>query len=225
MTGTVAQRIAAAAPLALFLAVIGFASWAGRDQLKAAVEASGAFVAAQFGQGRPVQPSVDQKATPVKGPTSTGKAAAGAAIGPGAGTSSEVTQRVIVEIEDKGRKLQILDVPIPEDCYPQQHTDYAGDAVVWGLGHKRASAAECCQACRDHQLKAGGNMPCNIWVWCGDPSGICWTMEINHQGAFSADFRAVHRTAPEFVPWVAGVVPVKAKTAATARRRLRTTGA
>lgn len=40
---------------------------------------------------------------------------------------------------------QILDVPIPEDCYPSKHADYAGDGVVWGLGHKQASAADCCR--------------------------------------------------------------------------------
>ncbi len=40
---------------------------------------------------------------------------------------------------------QILDVPIPGDCYPSNHADYAGDGVVWGLGHKKASAADCCR--------------------------------------------------------------------------------
>ncbi|KXZ47567.1 hypothetical protein GPECTOR_34g726 [Gonium pectorale] len=134
--------------------------------------------------------------------------------------------------------MQILDVPIPEDCYPQQNADYAGDGVVWGLGHKKASAAECCAACKEHQAKHRDDRPCNVWVWCGDPSGICWTMdihnhttgdcwlkhqekwdnnpdrsksnlEVNHQGKFSAEFRAVHKTAPELVPWVAGIVPVR----------------
>ncbi|GIL78331.1 hypothetical protein Vretimale_7682 [Volvox reticuliferus] len=249
MSGTAAQRVAAAAPLAIFLAILGVASWAGREQLKAAVEASGAFVAAQFGQGRPEKFHVKPTATvtqTVETPKVSEEVAATAVAGSAADTARG---KVIVEIDDKGRKLQILDVAIPEDCYPHQHADYAGDAVVWGLGHKKTSAAECCAACKEHQLKVGDNMPCNIWVWCGDPSGICWTMdihnhttgdcwlkhqakwdnnpdrsksnlEINHQGAFSSDFRAVHKTAPELVPWVAGVVPVKSK-AAVAKRRLR----
>ncbi|GLI66469.1 hypothetical protein VaNZ11_010312 [Volvox africanus] len=242
MSGTAAQRVAAAAPLAVFLVILGVASWAGREQLKAAVEASGAFVAAQFGQGRPENLPVDPKATvaqTVETPKVSEKVAAD--------TTTSATSKVIVEIDDKGRKLQILDVTIPEDCYPHKHADYAGDAVVWGLGNKKASAAECCAACKEHQLKAGSNMPCNIWVWCGDPSGICWTMdihnhttgdcwlkhqakwdnnpdraksnlEVNHQGAFPADFREVHKTAPELVPWVAGVVPVKTMAAVTQRR-------
>ena len=38
---------------------------------------------------------------------------------------------------------QILDEPIPEDCHPEQHADYAGIGLSWGLDHKTASAAQC----------------------------------------------------------------------------------
>ena len=38
---------------------------------------------------------------------------------------------------------QILDEPIPEDCHPEQHADYAGIGLSWSLDHKTASAAQC----------------------------------------------------------------------------------
>ena len=37
---------------------------------------------------------------------------------------------------------QILDEPIPGDCHPEQHADYAGIGLSWGLDHKTASAAQ-----------------------------------------------------------------------------------
>ncbi|KAG2495416.1 hypothetical protein HYH03_006363 [Edaphochlamys debaryana] len=272
------SRVVSALPLALFLTLIVLASYAGRDQLKGAIEASGAFVAAQFGQGRPERVN---KPSPITGaevaakpqveakPASTQQAAAAkpaevkpAEVKPADAKTVEVKPveakqaeakpaevkaveakpadakpKVIVEVDDKGRKLQILDLPIPDDCHAQFHADYAGDGVVWGLGHKQASAADCCAACKQHQ-NDHPQRPCNVWVWCGDPSGVCWTMdihnhttgdcwlkhqekwdnnpdltksnlEINHEGRFSAEFRATHKTSPEFVPWWAGVVPVK----------------
>ena len=60
-----------------------------------------------------------------------------------------------------------MDEPIPEDCYSENHADYAGDAVQWGLGNKARSAAECCRQCKSYK----GNYPCNVWVWCGERLG------------------------------------------------------
>jgi hypothetical protein len=40
----------------------------------------------------------------------------------------------------------------------EEAADYDGIAVVWGLGHKAASAAACAQACLDH---APGPTPAN----------------------------------------------------------------
>lgn len=129
---------------------------------------------------------------------------------------------------------QILEEPIPEYCHPEQHADYAGIGLSWGLDHKTASAAQCvvcyvpaltvvaaahgscsvtpaarcrwqgrnsllhmgdrrrpccayintitilssagrrcCAAC-----KAKAAEGCNVWVWCGDPSGLCWTPDV-----------------------------------------------
>lgn len=161
-----------------------------------------------------------------------------------AGAAAE--PKLITTVDHKGQQVRILDVPIPADCHAQNHADYAGDGVVWGLGNKKASAADCCQACKDH-AKTHSHMPCNVWVWCGDPSGICWTMdihnhttgdcwlkhqakwdnnpdltqsnlEINHSGKFSAEFRATHKTSPEMVPWVAGLIPGSKPAGGQARR-------
>jgi hypothetical protein len=140
-------------------------------------------------------------------------------------------QTLLAKVKDRATQqmVEIYDKPIPEDCYAEAHADYDGDAVRWGLGNKASSAAECCQQCKDH--KKGGK-PCNIWVWCGDPSGECWTMDIhehttgdcwlkhqaglkpdrsnlkiNHKGKFSQEFKREHKTAPDLIPWTAGVIP------------------
>mmetsp|Transcript_19406 Transcript_19406/g.42030 ORF Transcript_19406/g.42030 Transcript_19406/m.42030 type:complete len:260 (+) Transcript_19406:126-905(+) len=144
--------------------------------------------------------------------------------------------KVITTVKDRNNMtLEIIDEPIPEDCYPEMHADYDGYAVQWGLGHKTRSAAECCRRCKE--FKPPGDVPhkCNMWIWCGDPSGVCWTMDIhthttgdcwlkyqatwdgevdrsktnlkvNHRGKFTPEFRAEHKTSPEYVPWVAGLV-------------------
>jgi hypothetical protein len=49
---------------------------------------------------------------------------------------------------------QILDEPIPEDCHPEQHADYAGIGLSWGLDHKTASAAQCVALLHAHLVHA-----------------------------------------------------------------------
>lgn len=36
-----------------------------------------------------------------------------------------------------------------QDCHMEEHADYDGPALTWGLTYKKASAAQCCQACRE----------------------------------------------------------------------------
>ena len=38
---------------------------------------------------------------------------------------------------------------LAQDCYMEEHADYDGPAITWGLEYKLASAAQCCQACKD----------------------------------------------------------------------------
>lgn len=142
---------------------------------------------------------------------------------------SSSNKTLIVKVKDEASQkiIEIYDEPIPSECYPTKNADYDGDAVRWGLGNKASSAAECCRQCKEHK----GERPCNIWVWCGDPSGECWTMDIhehrtgdcwlkhqaglkgdlsnlkiNHKGAFTQEFKREHKTAPELIPWTAGVI-------------------
>ncbi|KAL4451841.1 hypothetical protein ABPG75_007503 [Micractinium tetrahymenae] len=118
----------------------------------------------------------------------------------------------------------------------QEHADYDGPALRWGLTHKLASAAQCCQACKKLSQKQPDGSRCNVWVYCPSPTGECWSPDIwnhttgecwlkyqegwdgvtdrektnlavNRRGAYPPEFRAVHTTAPEMVAWVAGVFP------------------
>ena len=151
-------------------------------------------------------------------------------------SAAGVKKTLIVRVRDEktNQTIEIFDEPIPPFCFPQNNTDYDGEAVKWGLGTKATSAAECCRQCKEFK----GDRPCHIWVYCADPSGSCWTMDIhehttgdcwlkhqaewdgnadltksnlkiNHRGAFSKEFKAEHKTTPELIPWMAGVIPPK----------------
>lgn len=38
---------------------------------------------------------------------------------------------------------QIVDEPIPADCHPEEHADFGGIGLTWGLDYKVKSAAQC----------------------------------------------------------------------------------
>ncbi|GAX84062.1 hypothetical protein CEUSTIGMA_g11486.t1 [Chlamydomonas eustigma] len=175
---------------------------------------------------------LQQHATAVTGP---------AILAPSYSSLSALQPQLITTVLDplKNRTVQIFDEPIPDDCHAELHADYAGYAVMWGLANKASSAAECCRMCKDFK-SPNKDVPhgCHIWIWCGDPSGRCWTMdihehrtgdcwlkyqaawdgevdraktnlEINHRGKFTPELRAEHKTAPELVPWTAGLIKPK----------------
>ncbi|KAG1663739.1 hypothetical protein FOA52_006108 [Chlamydomonas sp. UWO 241] len=152
-----------------------------------------------------------------------------------AGTGASAPKLIVTVLDSNNRSFEIFDDPLPDDCHANLHEDLDGGAVHWGLGHKVRSAAECCRLCKEHKPDGAGAR-CNVWTWCGDPSGICWTMDVwthttgdcwlkhqpewdnnvnrnttnlkvNHRHKFSSDFRAHHKTSPEFVPWVSGLIP------------------
>lgn len=62
---------------------------------------------------------------------------------------------------------EIVDEPIPDDCHAERDADYDGAGLVWGISHKKASAAQCCQACKFLRADEAGRY-CNVWVWCGE---------------------------------------------------------
>ena len=58
-------------------------------------------------------------------------------------------------------------VTTPPMCGEEPHSDTGGHAVVWGAGHKKASAAECCEACAKHAADPKhAKRPCVSWVFC-----------------------------------------------------------
>lgn len=38
---------------------------------------------------------------------------------------------------------------VPQDCHMEAHADYEGFAITWGLHYYAASAAQCCQRCKE----------------------------------------------------------------------------
>lgn len=115
----------------------------------------------------------------------------------------------------------------------EPESDYDGLAVVWGLGHKTATAQECGERCRDHVPNPKGSgfakLPCNAFAWCSAPEGgICWEPDIHKHTSHDCWLKftegpaqpqlnmrgAIHEAqkkrhgykTPERVPWVSGAV-------------------
>ncbi|GAU15402.1 hypothetical protein TSUD_04720 [Trifolium subterraneum] len=88
--------------------------------------------------------------------------------------------------------------PLPQECKPELHTDYGGDAVRWGLTHHKDSAADCCQACLDHAKRAKeGEKKCNIWAE---------KPKLNFKDRYPEWYRNSRPSAPVIVPWASGVI-------------------
>lgn len=68
------------------------------------------------------------------------------------------------------------------------HTEFWGDALVWGDSNLVATAAECSHACATYKPTSENDPPCNVWVYCGDEtlcrsSGAykqCWLKNLAH---------------------------------------------
>ena len=61
-------------------------------------------------------------------------------------------------------------------CGEEPHSDPGGEAVAWGLTHKTATAAECCERCQQHANNPKNQKkPCNSWVFCPLPQ--CWSLD------------------------------------------------
>ncbi|GMH33444.1 hypothetical protein BSKO_01278 [Bryopsis sp. KO-2023] len=70
-------------------------------------------------------------------------------------------------------------------CLMLPHTDFVGDALVWGYGNKKESAGDCCAQCLNYKPKEG-ELGCNLWVYCGDEEACgsqykdCWIKHLLH---------------------------------------------
>lgn len=74
-------------------------------------------------------------------------------------------------------------ITTPATCGEEPHSDVGGEAVAWGLTHKTATAAECCERCAAHAADPGhSKKPCNSWVFCPLPQ--CWSLDTGHQHTF-----------------------------------------
>ena len=103
-------------------------------------------------------------------------------------------------------------------CNARLNWDLDGPALTWGLTHLTKTAQQCCDECKRVAK-------CNSWTWC--PENKCWSPDIwdhrlhecwlkiqddprnpkvNHEGAFSHEFRSEHTTAPEKTPWMSGII-------------------
>ena len=155
-------------------------------------------------------------------------AAATAAAASASSSSSDVHTGVFFTIAGEGgqpdRQQELLNEPLPADCYPEESADYDGSGVTWGLTFKRPSAAQCCQTCKEATVEAHGKRA-NVWVFCPSPTGLCWSQDIwnhttgecwckvqadwdgntdlkasnlkaNNRGAYPAAFRQEHKTSP-----------------------------
>jgi len=127
---------------------------------------------------------------------------------------------------DLERNVKRNELKKHESCFTSEHTDYDGYANVWGGQNKQPDAGACCQSCKDYVPKPPNYYPCNVWVYCPKEHGCfapaagefkyqdCWLkyqhdpihVHVNMKGAYSAEYRASHPTAPEMVDWTAGVV-------------------
>eukprot|EP00775_Hariotina_reticulata_P013419 gene13419-13547_t len=133
------------------------------------------------------------------------------------------TARYYQEYLAAGGHLQDMVVHI------EQHADYDGVAVRWGIKHKFKSILACAKACWQHQPGTVDgpfkDFPCNAFTYCNaevcfEPDihqhtkGDCWlkfteapaSPEVNMRGLQPEHFRAKHPQAPMVAPWIAGVL-------------------
>jgi hypothetical protein len=61
-------------------------------------------------------------------------------------------------------KREIVDEPIPDDCHAEPAADYDGAGMNWGFADnmKRASAAQCCEHCKQYPADDKGRK-CELW--------------------------------------------------------------
>jgi hypothetical protein len=59
-------------------------------------------------------------------------------------------------------------------CGEEPHSDRGGRGLTFGVGHRAASAQECCDKCKA-KVEKNPKKPCNSWTFCGLP--VCWGLD------------------------------------------------
>ncbi|KAG1677656.1 hypothetical protein FOA52_010439 [Chlamydomonas sp. UWO 241] len=106
-----------------------------------------------------------------------------------------------------------------DTCRMEHKAEYDGAVVQSGTDHKLNTAAECCEACRNHPQ-------CNVWVWCGRLSDCapgrtfreCWLKQSTFRETMLSE-----GFPEEIVGWTSGALfqgTVRERMAEEDRRRL-----
>lgn len=113
--------------------------------------------------------------------------------------------------------------------HKEEHADYDGLAVVWGIGNTKTTLDECAAHCKRHRPgDASGpfeHLPCNAFAFCPEAKcfepdahshgkGDCWlkfteapaSPEVNMRGALPESYRQRHKESPAMVQWSSGVL-------------------
>lgn len=134
---------------------------------------------------------------------------------------TELEESVPAVVDNAIGALQRRLLP-PEKCHSEPNTDFGGIAVRWGLTFHVSTVAECCNACSKQASYArGGQLKCNVWVYCprrsGCPSpdgyehkfGECWLKQadkpiaiVNHYSSGKGN----ESGSPLSVLWISGVI-------------------
>ncbi|KAK9833448.1 hypothetical protein WJX81_006347 [Elliptochloris bilobata] len=114
-------------------------------------------------------------------------------------------QQIRAERSGAARLAPPVPTPKPGVCKLLNHTDYWGEAVVWGTTNKVESAEQCCAQCAAYKPQHEDDIYCNVWVWCGDRIRCqasfrnCWLKHLAHPEATAP-------TVGPHVPWTSGVI-------------------
>eukprot|EP00967_Tisochrysis_lutea_P047955 scaffold58501_cov33-Tisochrysis_lutea.AAC.1 len=112
---------------------------------------------------------------------SSGRAASAQSVVPLQGTRAYANE--LFTARRAGPVANCPGVTTPAMCGEEPHSDPGGEAVAWGLSHRTASAAECCERCATHAADPkNAKKPCNSWVFCYLP--LCWSLDTGHKHSF-----------------------------------------
>jgi hypothetical protein len=163
-------------------------------------------------------PSAKAAAAPAKATPAPTKAVAGQAAPAKAAAALPAPAKAAAALPAPAKAASPAPAPRASAAAPasacaadvRPHTDFWGEALVWGSKNLVASVAECCAACAAYSPPATGDLAglsCNVFVacldaaLCGAARGECWLKHLPHPGATGPS------AAGPAVGWTTGVMP------------------